>query len=153
MPLASRTPAPRAVHATAVAIGGRGVLIRGPSGAGKSDLALRLIDGGAKLVADDRVTLSRAGARIELRAPDRLRGRMEVRGLGIVGVSWRARAPLALVVDLARPDEVERFPSPGRCTLLGVAVPRVRLAPFEASAPAKVRLAVARATRENAARP
>jgi len=47
--------APILVHATAIAIDGRAVLLRGPSGAGKSDLALRLIDAGARLVADDQV--------------------------------------------------------------------------------------------------
>ncbi len=141
------------MHATGVAIGAAGVLIRGPSGAGKSDLALRLIDSGARLVADDLVTLARVGGCIEMRAPGRLRGRIEARGLGIVAVPFRARARLALMVDLAAPDQIERFPAPGRCTIMGVAVPRIRLAPFEASAPAKVRLAVARAKRENAARP
>ena len=56
-------------HATAVAIGGRAVLLRGPSGSGKSDLGLRLIDAGASLVADDQCQLSRVGDRIVVRPP------------------------------------------------------------------------------------
>ncbi|MDX5349528.1 MAG: serine kinase, partial [Paracoccaceae bacterium] len=48
------TPGPQIVHATSVAVDGRGLLILGPSGAGKSSLALRLIALGARLVADDR---------------------------------------------------------------------------------------------------
>ncbi len=129
------------------------MLLRGPAGAGKSDLALRLIEEGARLVADDLVTLARAGDRVEMRAPERLRGRIEARGIGIVAVPWRARVPLALVVDLVAPESVERMPALARCTLLGVAIRRVRLAPFEASAPAKVRLAVALAKRDSTARP
>ena len=149
---ATRTLSPRTVHATAIAIGAAGVLLRGPSGVGKSDLALRLIEDGAKLVADDRVTLVRAGDRVEMRAPERLRGRIEARGIGIVTVPWRARAMLVLVVDLVPSESVERMPRAARCTLLGVAVPHVRIAPFEGSAPAKVRLAVARVRRDSTAR-
>jgi HPr kinase/phosphorylase len=129
------------------------VLLRGPPGAGKSDLALRLIDDGAKLVADDRVTLARVGDCVEMRAPERLRGRIEARGIGIVAVPWRPRAILALVVDLVVPGSVERMPRAARCRLFGVGVPHVRIAPFEASAPAKVRLAVARVRRDSTARP
>jgi HPr kinase/phosphorylase len=149
----ARPSAARAVHATAVAIGNAGVLLRGPPGAGKSDLALRLIADGARLIADDRVTLARVAGRVELRAPDRLRGRIEARGIGIVAVPFRARAPLALVVDLVEPRAIERLPGPARRTLLGVSVPRVAVAPFEASAPAKVRLAVAACKRDSTARP
>ena len=57
------------VHATAVAIGGRAVLLRGPSGSGKSDLALRLIDAGAELVSDDQSLLERRGDTVVVRAP------------------------------------------------------------------------------------
>src|SRR3546814_10156556 len=51
-------PAMQTVHATTVALDGTGVLLRGPAGSGKSDLALRLIDQGARLVADDRTALA-----------------------------------------------------------------------------------------------
>jgi HPr kinase/phosphorylase len=130
------------VHATSVALGGDGILLRGPSGSGKSDLALRLIDEGARLVADDQTELERVGAGLEMRAPRTIAGRLEVRGLGIVPVPSLAAAQLHLVVDLVAPDAVERLPEPLFCTLLGVSVPLLRLAPFAVSATAKLRLAL-----------
>ena len=136
------------VHATAVDIGGGAVLLRGPSGSGKSDLALRLIDGGATLVADDCVLLSRRGADVVAAAPETIAGRMEVRGLGIVRVPCAGPAPVRLVADLVRPEAVDRLPKPAETVLLGVAIPLIRLAPFETSAPAKLRLALRLAPRE-----
>lgn len=129
------------VHASCVEIAGAGVLLRGPSGSGKSDLALRLIEGGARLVADDRTDLIVEEGRLMARSPATIAGRMEVRGLGIIDVPCRASVTVALVVDLVTPDSVERLPEAQRCTYLGCAVPLVALAPFEASAPAKIRLA------------
>jgi HPr kinase/phosphorylase len=130
------------VHATSVALGGEGILLRGPSGSGKSDLALRLIDEGARLVADDQTELERVGAGIEMRAPVTIAGRIEARGLGIVPVPSVAAAPLRLVVDLVAPAAVERLPEPEFCSLLGLSLPLLRLAPFAASATAKLRLAL-----------
>ena len=134
------------IHASAVELGGQGVLLRGPSGAGKSDLALRLIDAGARLIADDRVDLAVESGRLVARPPAILAGRMEVRGLGIVAVPWVAAAPLALVVDLVAPGLVERLPERTQVTYLGIGLPLLALAPFEASAAAKLRLALAHAT-------
>lgn len=130
------------VHATAVALGRRGVLLRGRSGNGKSDLALRLIDGGAKLVADDVVELMRRGRSVEARAPRALRGRMEVRGVGVVPVPSVGRVRIALVVDLTGRGAVERYPDPAWARVLGISIKSLKLRAFEASAPAKVRLAV-----------
>ncbi|RAU23776.1 serine kinase [Paramagnetospirillum kuznetsovii] len=136
------------VHATTVEITGQGVLIRGPSGSGKSDLALRLLDGGAQLVADDQTELSLQDDQIVARAPDTIAGLLEVRGLGIVKVVPRSWAPLALVVDLVDESRIERLPEPAYAHFLGVALPRLDLAPFQVSAAAKVRLAVASAKRD-----
>lgn len=136
------------VHATSVEIGGHAVLIRGPSGSGKSDLALRLIDGGAMLVADDQSAITNDGGRLFVGVPDTIAGLLEVRGVGILRMAHRVRAPLALVVDLVQPKDVERLPEPSSAQLLGVMVPRVALAAFEASAAAKVRLAMISATRD-----
>lgn len=140
------------VHATCVALQAsgrqwRGVLLRGPSGAGKSDLALRLIDAGAKLVADDQTALFRRGRSLIAAPPGTISGLMEVRGLGIVQVGrsrQRARVPVALLVDLVPPEKIERMPEPAREDVLGVDLPVIALAPFEASASAKLRLALAR---------
>ncbi len=131
------------IHGTCVAFGAAGLLLRGPSGSGKSDLALRLIDAGARLVADDRVDLSRArDGGLMARAPSPLSGRMEVRGIGILPVPSVAAARLALVADLVLPGEVERLPEAARAEYLGVALPCIAIAPFESSAAAKLRLAV-----------
>lgn len=130
------------VYGTAVAVDGRAVLFRGPSGSGKSDLALRLIEAGAQLVADDQTRLVRESERLVATAPDAIAGQLEVRGVGIVPVEATRRAPLVLVVDLVPPEQVDRFPDHGRCTYLGLSVPLIKLAPFEASTPAKVRLAL-----------
>jgi HPr kinase/phosphorylase len=129
------------VHATAIAIDGRAMLLRGPSGAGKSDLAVRLIDGGALLLADDQALLRRVDNRVLVRAPATIAGLIEVRGVGIVRVDCLDEAPLALVVDLAPLAQIERIPDNRFEEVLGLAIPLITLAPFEASAAAKLRLA------------
>ncbi len=92
---------PLTLHASCVAVGGRGLLILGPSGSGKSSLALRLIALGAVLVADDRVDLVRSGDRLIARCPPPLSGLIEARGLGILRSPFVAESPVHLVVDLA----------------------------------------------------
>ncbi len=129
------------VHATTIAIDGAGVLLRGPSASGKSDLALRPIDDGARLVADDRTVLVLRDGIVEAFAPPATEGKIEVRGLGIVRMPDAAPATLRLVVELVRPEEIARMPTGASAALLGVSLPVLRLDPFEASAAAKVRLA------------
>ncbi len=130
------------IHATAVAIGNRCVLLRGPSGAGKSDLALRLIDGGATLVADDQTELIREQGDLVARCPSAIAGKIEVRGVGILTLPYVSPATVSMVVNLVAPEEVERLPETACVELLGEQVRLVSLAPFEASAPAKVRSAL-----------
>jgi HPr kinase/phosphorylase len=130
------------LHATTVEIAGAAVLLRGPSGSGKSDLALRLIDEGARLVADDRTLLRREGEILIASAPETIAGRIEVRGVGILEVPTVATAPVRLVVELVAPDAVERLPEPSFAEYLGISLPLLAVAPFEASTPAKLRLAV-----------
>jgi HPr kinase/phosphorylase len=146
-------PAPLRLHATAVALSGRAVLLRGPSGSGKSDLALRLIDAGARLVADDRVELRPDGGRLLAEPPAALRGLLEVRGVGIVEVPWTAPVPAALVCDLVPADAVERLPEPDAETLAGHALPRVRLHAFHAGTAAALRLLLAGARARHPADP
>lgn len=123
-------------------MGDVGVLLRGASGAGKSDLALRLIDGGALLIADDRVDLTGDGDLVWAAAPPALAGLLEVRGLGILSMAHRPRAALGLVVDLVAPEAVERLPKQRWTEILGRRLPWMALAPFHASAPAVLRAAV-----------
>ena len=139
------------VHATCVALRTgrrwRGVLLRGPSGAGKSDLALRLIETGGRLVADDQTELVRKGTSVVANAPGKIAGLIEARGVGIARLGRDqivAQAPLVLLVDLASSERIERLPELQRKTLLGVELPVLLLMPFEASATAKLRLALRR---------
>ncbi len=133
------------VHASCIDLKGAGVLIRGPSGSGKSDLALRLIDAGASLVADDRVDLRRDGDGLVASAPTEIAGMLEIRGLGIIRLQTASQQTrVEMVVDLMPRESVERLPEPAHCTCLGISLPVLGLAPFEASAPAKVRFALAR---------
>ncbi len=131
------------LHASCVAIENVGCLLLGPSGSGKSDLALRLVmDHKARLVADDQVALERRADRLVASVPSPLAGLIEVRGIGIVRLAHRARATLGLAIVLVPPDEIERMPEADEgVEYLGVALPLLRLTPFEASAPHKVRLA------------
>jgi HPr kinase/phosphorylase len=130
------------VHATAVAIDGRAVLLRGAPGAGKSDLALRLIDAGATLVTDDQSELFRRDEAVFVRPPRRISGLFEVRGVGILRIAALTEAPVALIADLVAPEQVERMPERRREPILGLSLPVIALAPFEASTPAKLRLIV-----------
>ena len=131
------------VHATSVAQGGRTVLISGPSGSGKSDLALRLIDRGFTLVSDDRTIVRKDGDRLIACAPETTRGKLEIRGIGIVDMAEVQDVPVALVVELT--SEIQRLPddSRERC-FLGLAVPLVTIDALSASAAAKVVLALDR---------
>ena len=133
------------IHASCVALEGKGVLLRGAPGAGKSDLALRLIEGGAALVADDQVALTSSGELLLAAPPARIAGLLEVRGIGIVSMEFVTQCPVHLVVDLVQPDTVERMPVAATVDLCGHRIAHVLLAPFEASAPVKVRLALSRA--------
>lgn len=130
------------VHASCVEIGGAAVLLRGAPATGKSDLALRLIDAGAVLVADDRVALSSTGQTVEASSPAAIAGLIEVRGLGVVATPFVARSRVALVADLAA-SPMPRMPEPSTCHLEGIELPLIALMPFEASSPAKLRIALA----------
>lgn len=127
-------------HATYIDINGNGVLLRGPGGAGKSDLALRLINDGAKLVADDQVVLTERDGAWFANPPDALAGLLEVRGLGVIRMDHARDVRLALIVDLVPGGPIERHPDSTLDAGLGVAL--VRLDPFEASAAAKVRFSL-----------
>jgi HPr kinase/phosphorylase len=132
----------KTIHATCVAIGQRGVLLRGDSGSGKSDLALRLIDEGAMLVADDQVVVTVRDGGLEASPPQALAGLIEVRGFGIVRLPYRAPVMLGLVATLVDRRDVPRMPEPDRTEIAGIALPHLLLAPFDASAVAKLKLAI-----------
>ncbi|HEV7353004.1 MAG TPA: serine kinase [Brevundimonas sp.] len=120
---------PTLVHASVVAAwtstGWRGVLIEGPSGAGKSSLALQLMAMGWRLVGDDYVQVWASGGRLHARGPDRIRGRIEARGLGLVEAPPLPLVPLALAV-IADPAP-ERLPEPRVRALCGLEIPQLAL--------------------------
>ena len=135
------------VHASAVLVGTRAVLIRGPSGSGKSRLALELIESQrsaflpfARLVGDDRVHLQATGGRLLVRSVDTLAGLIEVRGIGILQLPYEPSAVVGLVVDLAAdakrlPDAKER-----RAVLEGVSLTRLAVADGTKALPAVLAL-------------
>ncbi len=147
------------VHGTCVALGRRGALLRGRPGSGKSDLALRFLalpgDGALQplLVSDDQVWVE-AGADGTLLAspPNTIAGKLEVRGLGIVAVPFAADAELVLVCDLVEGKDVPRMPPEPweRAEIAGLTVPALKLAPFELSAPLKLKMALLSAAPDNA---
>jgi serine kinase of HPr protein (carbohydrate metabolism regulator) len=134
---------PIRLHATCVAIAGQGVLIVGESGTGKSDLALRLMDRGALLVADDQVVLTHDGVAVSVGAPERISGLLELRGVGIFQVKALESCPLALVVQLVKQEWIDRLPYPEPYPCFGLEIPQMRLWGFEASAAIKVEMALA----------
>ena len=139
---------PRApLHATCVAVfgprGWTGVLLTGASGAGKSDMAVRLIEAGARLIADDATIVWREGEALHAACPETIAGRIEVRGLGIVSAPSRPTARLGLVVACAR-EAPERLPEPMAWSREGVSLPSLSIDVRSPSAAAAVRHAVRR---------
>ena len=121
------------------------MLLRGRPGAGKSDLALRLVDGGGALVADDLCEIRREGDRLLADLPAAVdpgfRGRIELRGIGFLTLPYAGPTPLALVADLESGHPLTSPANLGReAVYLGVALPLIVLDPFQVSAVAKLRL-------------
>lgn len=130
-----------------------GVLLTGPSGVGKSDLMLRLLERGWSLVADDRVRLWSSAGRLYGAPPTSLAGLLEARCVNVTRRRYRAFARVALLVECVAPaTELERVAEPSVRIIERVSVPTLRLRPLEGSAPAKVALALAEATRSGLAR-
>ena len=131
------------VHAGLIAAffpgGWRGVLILGEPGAGKSDLALRCLDQGFRLVADDRTLVWACEGGLYGRAPDSLAGLMEIRGLGVVP---EPPVPFCRIALSVRCGSVERMPEPTVENYVGLSLPALNLLPLESSAPAKLRRAL-----------
>jgi serine kinase of HPr protein (carbohydrate metabolism regulator) len=127
---------PSTIHASAVLVGARALLIQGPPAAGKSRLALALLDAAeagllafARLVADDRVVIEASHGRLLARPAPVLAGLIEVRGLGIRRVPYEPVAVVGALVELAAQD-ASRLPEPERreATLAGIRLPRLAVA-------------------------
>ena len=131
------------IHASTVAVDGRAVLITGPSGSGKSDLTLRLLDRGFALVSDDQTIVRKSGTRLIASAPPTIRGKLEIRGIGIVTMDQVDDQPVALIVELT--SDIRRLPDDSReRPIMGVPVPLISVDAMTASAASKVALALDR---------
>lgn len=154
-------PAGTSIHGTSVALGGSAALLRGGSGSGKSDLALRFLhlannrdfDAEHRLVSDDRVYVSRKGRGLTITAPKTITGLMEVRGVGVVPCDYIASADLVVLVDLVAREDVPRMQYPletdSYTDIEGVTLPCIKLYPFEASAPLKLKIWLEMLTKES----
>ncbi len=128
------------LHASTVAINGKAAMLAGAPGIGKSDLALRLIDAGALLIADDQTLLRCDGEKLLASPPDSIAGLIEVRHVGLMRLPFTTLLPVALYVELVSSTEnLERLPELGFMVLEGVNIRRVFLPAFAASTPAKIR--------------
>jgi HPr kinase/phosphorylase len=134
--MADGAPASPTIHATAVLVGARAVLIRGPAGSGKSHLALRLLEAAdtglirfARLVGDDRIHVEAANGVLLAGPPAALAGLIEVRGVGLRRLPFEPVAAVGYVIDLAAPDAA-RLPEPSALTAMisGVCLPRLAVA-------------------------
>jgi len=131
------------IHASAVLIGAKAVLIRGPSGAGKSRLALDLILAAAqgplpfaRLVGDDRVYVEAQAGRLLVRPAQQLAGLIEVRGLGIRRLAYEPMAVVGVIVDLGGPEQ-PRLPGPAewKTVLESIEVPLLSVATGKSALP------------------
>jgi serine kinase of HPr protein (carbohydrate metabolism regulator) len=133
------------IHASCVSVNNKAILLLGESGSGKSDLALRLIDGGAQLVADDYTELSLQNNILTAAPPQKLEGLIEARGIGILTLPFIRDVAVKLAVKLVPRADVERLPEShffdcptfSNCNLQKI--PLLYLSAHDASTPAKIR--------------
>lgn len=128
------------LHATSVVFCGHGLLLCGAPGSGKSDLALRIMDAGGALIADDQTALMVEAGQLFARAPESIKGMMEVRGIGLLKVPTCTTARMDILIDCVGREAIERLPEPAHTVIHGVKLRQLALYPFEASAVAKLRI-------------
>ena len=138
------------IHATAVLVGAKAVLIRGEPGSGKSRLALRLIETAGRelpfvrLVGDDRVYIESGAGRLIVRPPPQLAGLLEIRGSGIVRVPFEAAAVVGLVIDLGYLGDRMPAAESRKAVLEGVVLPRLAVPPGHDPMPLAVEASLGR---------
>lgn len=130
------------IHATAIVLGDRGILISGQSGSGKTTLALTLLGMFAarqrfsRIVGDDQLLVSACSGRLVVRCPEAIAGLAEVHGVGPRPLPYLASAVIDLVVRLVPPGQAERFAEPSVETIAGIEVPQRDLAARHAASAA-----------------
>ena len=123
------------IHATAVLVGAKALLVRGEPGSGKSRLALRLLEAAGRelpfvrLVGDDRVYLESRAGRLIVRPPQELGGLLEIRGTGIVRVPFETAAIVGFVIDLGQPADRVPAAESRKAVLEGIVLPRLAVPP------------------------
>ena len=123
------------IHASAILINERVLLVRGPSGSGKSTLVLQLLEQARQradiftaLISDDRVFLTRHGHHLIAGAPEPLKGLIEARGLGLLQIPFEAAGVVGAVLEFD--GDAARYPDPAlNIEIEGLALPLVRLKP------------------------
>ena len=126
------------IHATSISISQKGVLLRGPSGIGKSDLAFRLISNGATLIADDYTEVIHNEGALILKTPHNIKGKIELRGIGIVELPFIENISLKLIIDLVDQINVPRQTDVHITKFENILVPYYQLFSFEPSTPRKI---------------
>ena len=123
------------IHATLVSLNNKGILLIGKSGSGKSDLALRIImEKGALLVADDRVCLKIENGKLFGFSPDEIKGKMEIRNVGIIETDYIKDVEIVLCVELFTDRNLlERLPTKKTISFLGADIDKLDLYPFDCS--------------------
>jgi HPr kinase/phosphorylase len=110
------------LHATAVAVGDKSLVIIGPAGSGKSSLALQLMALGAGLIADDQVILSSVDGRLIASCPPSITGLIEARYVGVLNVDPMPPTSVVLAVDLGQMEQA-RVPEHHYVTWLNHEIP------------------------------
>jgi HPr kinase/phosphorylase len=117
------------LHASCVEWEGLGILLTGVSGSGKSTLTLQFIEAGARLVADDRVTLDVENGRLSACAPVIGAGMLEMAGFGVIKVPESKYCPQTLLCyefHLTLPPS-ERLPEPETVEYLGIPLQKMKI--------------------------
>ena len=130
---------PKRFHSTSLVVEDSGLLIIGEPGIGKSDLALRMIDSGAMLIADDITICKKINNFIYLFSPEETKGLLEVREIGIITVPFIENIKLSLVVQLINEENI-RYPENENCLILGIKVPKIKIYGKNSSAVAKIKV-------------